>query len=149
MDPLVTKTQSIPSYHAVMVNEDTSAQRLNQLGYKQDLRRTLSSFATFGLAFTNIGILSNTSATFQTVLQRGGPVVMLVSWNIVAVFMICIALSLSEICSLYPTSGGLYYWVYELLHRGNNKKKAPIIQQCRSSTFFWQYCGSLIWTYFE
>lgn len=52
---------------------------------------------------------------------------MLISWNLVAFFMICVALSLAEICSLYPTSGGLYYWVYELLdHHPKAKSKAPI-----------------------
>ncbi|CAO3672146.1 unnamed protein product [Rhizopus stolonifer] len=93
---------------------------------KQELKRTLSTFATFGLAFSNIGILSNTSATFQIVLQRGGPLLMLLGWNIVAFFMICVALSLAEICSMYPKSGGLYYWVYELLnsHSQNQTKAA-------------------------
>ncbi|KAL1929758.1 hypothetical protein VTP01DRAFT_1896 [Rhizomucor pusillus] len=89
--------------------------RLLRLGYKQELQRKLSSFATFGLSFANIGILANTSATFQTVLQRGGPMIMLVTWNGVAVFMACIALALGEICSMYATSGGLYYWAYQLL----------------------------------
>lgn len=64
---------------------------------------------------------------YYPVLQRGGPVTMLLSWNIVAMFMMCVALSLAEICSLYPTSGGLYYWVYELLCRHpKGKSKAPI-----------------------
>ncbi|KAI7863185.1 amino acid/polyamine transporter I [Spinellus fusiger] len=81
-----------------------------------------------GLAFTNIGILSNSSATFQTVLQRGGPVTMLLSWNIVAGFMLCVAFSLSEICSFYPLSGGLYYWTYELLHaHPRGKQYAPVL----------------------
>ncbi|KAI9269917.1 hypothetical protein BY458DRAFT_182366 [Sporodiniella umbellata] len=90
---------------------------------KQELKRTLSTFATFGLAFSNIGILSNSSATFQIVLQRGGPRMMLLGWNMVAFFMICVALSLAEICSLYPKSGGLYYWVHELLKNENKKNK--------------------------
>ncbi|KAL9545382.1 hypothetical protein MBANPS3_007174 [Mucor bainieri] len=39
----------------------------------------------------------------------------------------CVALSLAEICSLYPTSGGLYYWVYELASRHPKaRSKAPI-----------------------
>lgn len=52
---------------------------------------------------------------------------MLLSWNIVAMLMLCVALSLAEVCSLYPTSGGLYYWVYELLYRHPRcKPKAAI-----------------------
>ncbi|KAI7907454.1 amino acid transporter [Cokeromyces recurvatus] len=110
---------------------------IRQYKYKPELQRTLSTFATFGLAFTNIGILSNTSATFQTVLQRGGPMMMLLSWNVVAIFMTCVALSLAEICSLYPTSGGLYYWVYELLSQHpKGKSKAPIIAFITGWTYY-------------
>ncbi|KAI8877537.1 amino acid transporter [Backusella circina FSU 941] len=125
---MINKKDSALDYHSDYGTIDIGQERLNQLGYKQELQRKLSTFATFGLAFSNIGILSNTSVTFDTVLQRGGPLIMLLSWNIVAAFMMCIALSLAEICSLYPTSGGLYYWVYELLNRHPRvRKNAPII----------------------
>ncbi|KAI8075845.1 uncharacterized protein B0P05DRAFT_145669 [Gilbertella persicaria] len=108
-----------------MANQDYGTLTLKK--HPNTLKRRLSTFATFGLAFSNIGILSNTSATFQTVLQRGGPVIMLLSWNTVAMFMLCVALSLAEICSLYPQSGGLYYWVFELLDQHPRlKKQAPI-----------------------
>ncbi|RUP50973.1 amino acid/polyamine transporter I [Jimgerdemannia flammicorona] len=62
-----------------------------------------------GLAFTNIGIFSGMSATLQS-----SPLAMFWGWNIVAFFMICVALSLSEICSAYPTSGGVYFWAFQL-----------------------------------
>lgn len=93
----------------------------------QKLSHTVfSSFATFGLAFTNIGILSNLSASFQTGILSGGPVTMICSWNVVAFFMLCIALSLAEICSAYPLNG-IYYWAYELVKAGGDKssKRAP------------------------
>ncbi|SAM02043.1 hypothetical protein [Absidia glauca] len=88
-----------------------------------ELKKSLSAFTTFGLAFSNIGIFANTSATFQTVLQRGGPVSALLGWNIVAIMAIAISLSLAEICSVFHTSGGLYVWVYELLNRHPKAKK--------------------------
>ncbi|KAI7876352.1 amino acid transporter, partial [Lichtheimia hyalospora FSU 10163] len=115
-------------YGSIDNTVEQSEQLLNRLGYKQELQRRWSLFTTFGLAFANIGILSNTSATFQTVLQRGGPRTVVLAWNLVSLFMICIALSLAEICSLYATSGGVYYWVYEML-RSNPKhaRKAPFI----------------------
>ncbi|KAI8875851.1 amino acid transporter [Backusella circina FSU 941] len=53
---------------------------------------------------------------------------MLISWNIVAIFMLCLFLSLSEIASLYPSSGGLYYWVYEILSKHSlGKRSAPFL----------------------
>ncbi|KAI7848415.1 amino acid/polyamine transporter I [Circinella umbellata] len=107
---------------------EQSEQLLEQLGYKQELQRKLSLFSTFGLAFANIGIVCNTSATFQTVLQRGGPVIMILCWNLVSMFMICIALALSEICSLYATSGGVYYWTFEQLRsHPRGRANAPFI----------------------
>ncbi|KAJ3337774.1 hypothetical protein HDU93_000502 [Gonapodya sp. JEL0774] len=40
--------------------------------------------------------------------------VMLIGWPIVAVFCMTTALSMAEICSTYPTAGGLYYWSAKL-----------------------------------
>ncbi|ORZ24440.1 hypothetical protein BCR42DRAFT_317235 [Absidia repens] len=80
-----------------------------------------------GLAFSNIGILANSSATFQTVLSRGGPITVLLGWNTVAILMTCIALNFAELCSIYPAGGGLRMWNYEMLRRHprtENKAKA-------------------------
>ena len=35
-------------------------------------------------------------------------------WNVCSLFMFLIALSMAEICSAFPTAGGLYYWVCRL-----------------------------------
>ncbi|CAN6910149.1 unnamed protein product [Brassica oleracea] len=32
-------------------------------------------------------------------------------WFVAGVFAMCVGLSMAEICSSYPTSGGLYYWI--------------------------------------
>ncbi|ORZ23041.1 hypothetical protein BCR42DRAFT_127948 [Absidia repens] len=78
-------------------------------------------------AFSNIGILANTSATFQTALQRGGPITVLLGWNLVGLLAISISLSFAEICSIYPTSGGLYIWIYEMLRCSKFKNHATSI----------------------
>ncbi|CAA0839825.1 Amino-acid permease BAT1 [Striga hermonthica] len=75
-------------YHLLRSSDDS---RLNQLGYKQELRRSLSQ----GLAF-------------------GGPVTMIYGWPVVGLMTIVVGLSLSEICSAYPVSGGLYFWSAKL-----------------------------------
>ncbi|CAO3694315.1 unnamed protein product [Umbelopsis ramanniana] len=105
-------------------------------------RTVFSTFATFGLAFTNIGILSNLSASFQTGILSGGPVTMISSWNVVAFFMLCIALSLAEICSAYPYNG-IYYWAYELVKQGGGTKSgkaAPFVAFVTG----WIYCLAMI-----
>ncbi|TVU34725.1 hypothetical protein EJB05_16572, partial [Eragrostis curvula] len=47
-------------------------------------------------------------------LRYGGPASMTLGWLVVAAFNGCVALSTAEICSAYPTSGGLYYWSAKL-----------------------------------
>uniref|UniRef100_A0A251SBZ7 Putative amino acid/polyamine transporter I n=1 Tax=Helianthus annuus TaxID=4232 RepID=A0A251SBZ7_HELAN len=58
---------------------DSGHSRLNELGYKQELKRDLS-----------------------------------VGWLVAGGFTMAVGLSMAEICSSYPTSGGLYYWSAKL-----------------------------------
>lgn len=43
-------------------------------------------------------------------MVNGQSVTILWGWVLVTLVSICIALSLAEICSVYPTSGGVYFW---------------------------------------
>ncbi|KAG8855588.1 hypothetical protein FRB96_006782 [Tulasnella sp. 330] len=47
-------------------------------------------------------------------LTDGGPVTVLYGWIIVSLISLCISASLAEICSVFPTSGGVYYWSHLL-----------------------------------
>ena len=47
---------------------------------------------------------------FGTGLAYGGPGSLVWGWVIVSIFTCFIALSMSEICSAFPTAGGIYYW---------------------------------------
>lgn len=50
------------------------------------------------------------SLMFNIGMTDGGPVTMTYGWIFVCCVSLCIAASLGEICSVYPTSGGVYYW---------------------------------------
>ncbi|KAJ1685111.1 hypothetical protein LUZ63_016501 [Rhynchospora breviuscula] len=93
---------------------DTDEARLLQLGYKQELKRGLSGLSNFALSFATISVLMGITTTYNTGLRYGGPVSMTIGWLVVAFFTCCIASSMAEICSAYPTSGGLYYWSAKL-----------------------------------
>ena len=43
-------------------------------------------------------------------LEFGGPVTMIYGWPIAGGFTLVVGLAMAEICSAYPTSGGLYFW---------------------------------------
>ncbi|KAJ3281478.1 hypothetical protein HDU79_010733 [Rhizoclosmatium sp. JEL0117] len=87
---------------------------LAQLGYKQELRRELTSFTNYGVALSTICICSGLTSLFGYGLITGGPAVMTLSWFVVAFFTMFVGLSMAEICSAFPTSGGLYYWAARL-----------------------------------
>ncbi|KAK3812997.1 MAG: amino acid/metabolite permease [Benniella sp.] len=88
---------------------------LENLGYKQSLDRSLSAFGTFGITFSCLSILSGLTPLYGNALQSGGPVTVIWGWLVVSVFTLTIGLSLAEICSAYPTTGGLYFWTIKIL----------------------------------
>ncbi|WP_279579998.1 amino acid permease [Fodinicola feengrottensis] len=89
-------------------------QRLHQLGYAQELRRTMSGFSNFAVSFTIISILSGCLTLYGTGMKTGGPTVMVWGWLFVGVMTLLVGLSMAEVCSSYPTAGGLYYWSAKL-----------------------------------
>ncbi|CAL4972185.1 unnamed protein product [Urochloa decumbens] len=93
---------------------DPDRARLHQLGYKQELKRGLSVLSNFALSFSIISVMMGVTITYNTGLRYGGPVSMTLGWFVVTLFNGCVALSMAEICSAYPTSGGLYYWSAKL-----------------------------------
>ncbi|KAL2904765.1 Amino-acid permease BAT1-like protein, partial [Bienertia sinuspersici] len=51
---------------------------------------------------------------FNMGLTYGGPVTMIYGWPIVGLMTMMVGLSMAEICSAFPTSGGLYFWSAKL-----------------------------------
>ncbi|HWC80096.1 MAG TPA: amino acid permease [Pseudonocardiaceae bacterium] len=92
--------------------------RLHQLGYAQELRRTLSGFSNFAVSFTIISILSGCLTLYSYGMNTGGPATMIWGWPLVGVFVVLVGLGMAEVCSSYPTAGGLYYWAAKLAPRG-------------------------------
>ncbi|KAI0044845.1 amino acid transporter [Auriscalpium vulgare] len=110
--------------------------RLRELGYKVEFRREMSFFGVLGMSFCAIGILTGMSSAFQTGLFSGGPLGLFWGWNICSLFMFFIALCLAEICSAYPTMGGLYFWVCKM------KPDSPFLGFCTG----WIYAIAMTFT---
>lgn len=92
----------------------SDTERLHQMGYAQELNRSMSKFSNFAISFTIISILSGCLTLYGYGLEHGGPPTMLWGWLIVGVLVLFAGLSMAEICSAYPTAGGLYYWAAKL-----------------------------------
>ncbi|POR38589.1 Amino-acid permease BAT1 [Tolypocladium paradoxum] len=85
-------------------------QALATLGYKGELPRNLSMMSILGLSFAIMAVPFGLSTTLYITLTNGQSVTVLYGWILVSLISVCIAASLAEICAVFPTAGGVYYW---------------------------------------
>jgi len=83
---------------------------LHRLGYAQELFRSMGGFSNFAISFSIISILTGAVILYDYGLAWAGTAASLIGWPLVTVFVLCIAASMAEVASAYPTAGGLYYW---------------------------------------
>ena len=88
--------------------------RLADLGYKQELNRSWSSFSNFAISFSIISILAGCFTTFAQAWNNGGPVAISLGWPLISALILIIGLCMSELASAFPTSGGIYWWASKL-----------------------------------
>jgi amino acid transporter len=88
----------------------TADQALARLGYKAELPRNLSMMSILGLSFAIMAVPFGLSTTMYITLTNGQSVTVLWGWVLVSLISMCIAASLAEICAVFPTAGGVYYW---------------------------------------
>ena len=87
---------------------------LHALGYAQQLYREMGGFSNFAISFSIISILTGAIQLFGYGLQFAGPVINTYGWPLVSLLVLCIAASMAELASAYPTAGGLYFWAHRL-----------------------------------
>lgn len=94
--------------------QHSDVETLHRMGYAQELRRRMSGFSNFAISFTIISILSGCLTLYGYGMNTGGPVIMNIGWPLVGLFVLMVGLAMAEVCSNYPTAGGLYYWAAKL-----------------------------------
>ena len=93
---------------------DRDEQRLAELGYKQELNRGWTRFTNFAISFSIISVLAGCFTTYYVAWQSGGPVDISIGWPILALIILTVAVSMSELASAFPTAGGPYWWAHRL-----------------------------------
>jgi len=88
---------------------DGDADRLSELGYRQELSRVLSLFDNFSVAFSYLSPMVGIYSLYTLGLGTGGPRYI---WTIPVVVggMMLVALVFGELASEYPLSGALYQY---------------------------------------
>ncbi|KJZ77634.1 hypothetical protein HIM_02811 [Hirsutella minnesotensis 3608] len=89
---------------------DDDAQ-LAAMGHKPELQRNFSTLSMLGLAFAVLNSWTALSASLPVSLTSGGSTSIIWGLFTAGICNLCIAASLAEFLSAYPTAGGQYHWV--------------------------------------
>ncbi len=100
-----------------MTTMDEDRDHLHEMGYAQELHRGLSHFSNFAISFSIISILAGGMTSFWLGMVTSGPRVITIGWVVVGFFALLVGMAMGEICSAYPTAGGLYYWSAKLARK--------------------------------
>jgi amino acid permease len=88
--------------------EDVDLQQ--NLGYKPELGRVRSLNTILFQSLAIIAVPFGEGTALTSAVIGGGQLPYFVGWIIVSILDECIAISLAELASRFPTSAGPYYW---------------------------------------
>lgn len=86
------------------------AANLQSMGHKQELKRNFSLISMLGLAFAILNTWTALAASISLALPSGGPSAVIWGLIVAGICNLCLAASLAEFISAYPTAGGQYHW---------------------------------------
>ncbi|PWY73880.1 GABA permease gaba [Aspergillus sclerotioniger CBS 115572] len=88
----------------------------NSFGRQESLRKKFGFLSQLGIAFVILTTWTSMAASMNIALPSGGSVAVLYGLILSGFLTMTVALSLAEICSVYPTNGGQYEWTALLSH---------------------------------
>ncbi|GMG53448.1 unnamed protein product [Aspergillus oryzae var. brunneus] len=92
----------------------TADSNLEALGYTPELSRNRSTWQVVFMVFILASVPYGLSTTMLYSIAGGGSANMIWGWIVVSLIMLCVAASLAEVTSVYPTAGGVYYQTFAL-----------------------------------
>ncbi|KAF9634214.1 putative amino acid protein [Lasiodiplodia theobromae] len=119
--PDLEKTPSNNPIVGTVADVATESDQLAVLGYKPALHRNRSMFHLLFQTLAIAAIPYGEGGPLLSAIYGGGPLAIFVGWLVVLALDECVALSLSELASRYPTSAGPYYWSFQLAPAGLKK----------------------------
>ncbi|CAG8956303.1 hypothetical protein HYFRA_00003683 [Hymenoscyphus fraxineus] len=87
---------------------------LEVLGYTPELQRNRSLYTLLFQSLAIAAIPFGEGGPLISAIYGGGQLSIFVGWLVVLVLCECVALSLGELASRYPTSAGPYYWSFQI-----------------------------------
>lgn len=95
---------------------DNSLQRIEsgesiQHGETTEITKNLNSWALIAISFNVCNSWAGLAGSMNVALSQGGPVSLVYGLLISSSLYACIALTMAELASVYPTAGGQYHFV--------------------------------------
>ena len=87
---------------------------LQHLGYTPQLIRTRSLYTLLFQSLAIVAVPFGEGTALLSAVIGGGQLAYFVGWIVVSILDQCIAMSLSELASRFPTAAGPYYWSFQL-----------------------------------
>ncbi|KAJ9616993.1 hypothetical protein H2200_000714 [Cladophialophora chaetospira] len=109
----MAESQSKEKRHSI-TQTDNADELLDILGYESELVRSRSTFQVAFMSFVLASVPYGLSTTLLYPIAGGGPVAVIWGWCLVCAIIFCLAISLGEITTVYPTAGGVYYQTFML-----------------------------------
>jgi len=108
---MTDRRPSARQHSIAYADRDLDDDVLAKFGHKAELNRNFSPLAMLGLAFAILNSWTALSASLSLALPSGGPTSVI--WGLISagICNLCLAASLAEFLSAYPTAGGQYHWV--------------------------------------
>ncbi|OAA68167.1 amino acid permease [Niveomyces insectorum RCEF 264] len=91
--------------------DDSDDKALAEMGYVPVFKRHFSMWSCFSFALSISGLFGTVMTTFSYPLSAGGAASAIWCWMIAGIGALCLALSIAEIASAYPTSGAMYFTI--------------------------------------
>ncbi|KAH9815347.1 amino acid transporter [Teratosphaeria destructans] len=84
------------------------------IGYKPELERNRSLFTLLFQSLAIAAIPYGEGGPLISAIYGGGQLSIFLGWIVVLILDECVAVSLAELASRYPTSSGMSYWSYQI-----------------------------------
>lgn len=107
-DGLGPRASLLPSLSEV-ASVDTDAICLAESGYSQEMKQNFSVWSVLGVGFSLTNSWFGISTALVTGINSGGPLLIIYGIILVTMVSICVGISLSELASALPNSGGKSY----------------------------------------
>ncbi|KAK6354807.1 hypothetical protein TWF696_003940 [Orbilia brochopaga] len=111
---IITTTKEKHPHGTENAATDSADDLLATLGFQPELTRNRSTWQVAFMSFVLASIPYGLATTLYYPIIGGGPVTIIWGWLAVSLIILCVAISLGEITSVYPTAGGVYYQTFML-----------------------------------